>query len=120
MQVFASEADEIQEGTTRIVELSGKEIGLVRHDGQYYAYRNICPHQGGPVCEGIRMPRVTAELTESKGFCRHDFDHSEIHLVCPWHGWEFDIETGEAIGDRSIRLKSYPVTLRDGKLYVDI
>jgi len=120
MQKFALETKDVAEGKTSVVEVSGTEIGIALHQGKYYAYRNICPHQGGPVCEGMQMPRVTGEFTDSGAFERHNFDTTEMHLVCPWHGWEFDIATGEAVGDRSIRLESYAVSERDGKLYVDI
>ena len=43
---------EMAEGGVRIVRAGKFEIGVIRHEGKYYAYRNYCPHQGGPVGEG--------------------------------------------------------------------
>ena len=41
-------------------------------------------------------------------------------LACPWHGWEFDLTTGEMIADERIRLRKYPVEVRDGTVYVTL
>lgn len=112
--------NDLAEGDVRIVQVNGVEIGVYRHDGRYFAYKNVCPHQGGPVCEGVRMPKVRIELDEERRFRRHDFDGGEMHIVCPWHGWEFRLETGEAAGDPRIRLKRYEVFERDGALYVEL
>ena len=114
------DADELVDGDVRIVQIAGVEIGVYRHGGRYFAYRNICPHQGGPVCEGVRMPKVRIELDEERRFRRHGFDQGEMHIVCPWHGWEFRLETGEAAGDPKLRLRRYEVVERDGGVYVNL
>lgn len=111
---------ELADGDVKIVQANGVEIGVFRQDDRYYAYKNICPHQGGPVCEGMRIPKVRIELDAERRFRRHHFDGGEMHIVCPWHGWEFKLETGQAAGDPSIRLKRYEVVERDGSLYVAI
>ena len=49
-------SSDISETTAKICELEGVEIGVIRHKGTVVAYRNVCPHQGGPVCEGLKMP----------------------------------------------------------------
>ena len=49
---------EIADGGVRVVRSGEVEVGVIRHAGKYYAYRNLCPHQGGPACEGVRMPQV--------------------------------------------------------------
>ncbi|MEW5420294.1 Rieske (2Fe-2S) protein [Amorphus sp. 3PC139-8] len=110
---------ELADGDVRVVEVGDVEIGVFRHGDQYYGYRNVCPHQGGPVCEGMRIAKVTMELDEVRRFRRHNFDRSDMHVVCPWHGWEFRLETGEAAGDPAIRLKRYTVKAQDGGIYVD-
>lgn len=112
--------DELAEDDVRIVAIGAVEIGVFRRNGRFFAYRNVCPHQGGPVCEGIRIPKVAVELDREQKFRRHTFDAREMHFVCPWHGWEFKLETGEAAGDPTIRLRSYRVIERDGNLYVDL
>jgi nitrite reductase/ring-hydroxylating ferredoxin subunit len=46
------------------------------------------------------------------------FNHDEMHIVCPWHGWEFDIANGEAVADRKWKLRSYDVEVRGEDVYV--
>jgi nitrite reductase/ring-hydroxylating ferredoxin subunit len=41
-------------------------------------------------------------------------------LACPWHGWEFDLLTGRALADPRVRLRLYPVTVRDDTIYVTL
>jgi 3-phenylpropionate/trans-cinnamate dioxygenase ferredoxin subunit len=92
----ATEA-EIPEGERRIVEVAGRSIGVFHHRGGWYALRNTCLHRGGPVCTGV----LEGE-----------------QLVCPWHGFRYDITTGEFVDDPSAALESYPVSVRDGRVYV--
>ncbi|MBC7285909.1 Rieske (2Fe-2S) protein [Hoeflea sp.] len=119
-ETFLCRPEDLPEHGVRIVEIGDIEIGVIRHEGALHAYRNVCPHQGGPVCEGVRIAKVRAELDEQRRFSRHDFDADEMHIVCPWHGWEFRLDTGEAAGDPAIRLHRYDVVERDGGLYVEI
>ncbi|MET4104056.1 MAG: Rieske (2Fe-2S) protein [Roseovarius sp.] len=113
-------SSDLSDTTVKICEVDGVEIGIIRHNGDVVAYKNVCPHQGGPVCEGLRMPRVCVEFDDQQRALQQNFDESEMHFVCPWHGWEFKMETGEAVGDPKIRLKRYKVTERDGEVYVEI
>lgn len=119
-EVLIASRDELADNEVKIVEVGSVEIGVFREGDCYYAYRNLCPHQGGPVCEGIRIPKVEIELDDEKKFRRHAFNTDEMHFVCPWHGWEFKLETGEAAADPRIRLKRYSVSERDGNIYVDV
>jgi nitrite reductase/ring-hydroxylating ferredoxin subunit len=41
-------------------------------------------------------------------------------VACPWHGWEYDLLTGKMLADERIRLKRYPVEVRDGTVYVTL
>ena len=75
------------------------EIGVIRHDGKYYAYRNYCPHQGGPACEGVRMPQVVDVIGENGIFLGKTFDETDMHIVCPWHGYEFHLSDGYHVCD---------------------
>jgi nitrite reductase (NADH) small subunit len=118
--ILACQADDFSEETVKIVEVRGIEIGIFRKAGSYYAYRNVCPHQGGPVCEGMQIPKVITELSQDKTFRKNNFATEEMHIVCPWHGWEFKLDTGEAMGNPAIRLRRYDVVERDGKIYLDV
>jgi nitrite reductase/ring-hydroxylating ferredoxin subunit len=112
--------DEIAEGGRKVVDADGVEIGVFRSNGSYYAWRNECPHQGGPVCQGIVSKKVEERLDgERKSLGIHyvaGTDHRNI--VCPWHGYEFDIRTGCHAGLATMRLRGYPVKVLDGAIYV--
>jgi nitrite reductase/ring-hydroxylating ferredoxin subunit len=111
---------EIAEGGVRIVRAGTVEIGVIRQGGKYYAYRNHCPHQGGPACEGLRMPQVK-ELIDADGvYHGKTFDHDDMHIVCPWHGYEFHLADGTHVADKRLRLQKFKVIERDGEVYVAV
>jgi nitrite reductase/ring-hydroxylating ferredoxin subunit len=86
--------------------------------GAFYAYQNLCVHQGGPACEGVIMHKVEDVLAPDKTWKGQRFSENEAHFVCPWHGYEYDITTGECVGNRKLRLKSFEVLKRGSELYV--
>ncbi|MDA0710202.1 MAG: Rieske 2Fe-2S domain-containing protein [bacterium] len=97
--------DEIPVGARKIVELEGRSIGVFHVKDSFYALRNRCPHQGGPLCEGQVSGFATAEVPGAYVYTRQ----GEI-LRCPWHGWEFDVKTGQSWFDpQKVRVKSYEV-----------
>jgi nitrite reductase/ring-hydroxylating ferredoxin subunit len=109
--------EELQERRPLLATVEGREIGLIRWGEQVYALRNICPHQFGPICRGHVMPLITGELGSLVT------DDSRPVVVCPWHGWEFDIATGHsAWGEKPYRykLKTYPVKIEDGRVLVRV
>lgn len=95
---------EIPPGARKIVEVGGRSIAVFNLDGEFYALRNRCPHQGAPLCTGMRFSRL-----ESSG--PGDYQHGGGDLIrCPWHGWEFDIRTGRSWFDPArTRVRGYPV-----------
>jgi nitrite reductase/ring-hydroxylating ferredoxin subunit len=92
--------DELADGQHKIVEARGIEFGLYRIQGQYYAWRNVCPHQGAPVCKGRVCGTTLPSLVYEYSYGREN----EI-LRCPWHGWEFDLLNGEHLVDPDTKLK---------------
>jgi nitrite reductase/ring-hydroxylating ferredoxin subunit len=108
---------EIADGAVRIVKTGRLEIGVIRKADKYYAYRNLCPHQGGPACEGLRMPGVRAVI-ENGIFLGQTFDKDDMHIVCPWHGYEFHLADGSNVCDPNIRLQRFETVQRDGTVYV--
>jgi nitrite reductase/ring-hydroxylating ferredoxin subunit len=117
-EVFVEKIKNFAEGDRRIVFHDGSEIGVFHWQGEFYAYENLCVHQGGPCCEGVIMHKVEDVLGPDKIWIGQKFSADEAHFVCPWHGYEYDIKTGECAGNRSLRLKSYPVVRRGADLYV--
>jgi nitrite reductase/ring-hydroxylating ferredoxin subunit len=64
------------------------------------------------------MPKVVDIIAQDRTYQGQDFDDSEMHFVCPWHGWEYDIKTGQCIGDRRQYLRKYVVVERDDDVFV--
>jgi nitrite reductase/ring-hydroxylating ferredoxin subunit len=119
-QVFVCNELEMQDGDVRIIRQDRIEVGVYRHAGNYYAYRNHCLHQGGPACEGIIRNKVVDLLDSEQRFLGLAYDESEPHIVCPWHGWEYKLKTGECAPDPRLRLRKYEVVQREGGVYVVI
>lgn len=97
------------------------EVGVFRFGDRLFAYENRCAHQGGPVCTGEILGRTVQVLDERKQVTAEILDDDEPHLVCPWHGWEYDLATGELACDRRrFRLRRFPVSVRNGVVYVAV
>jgi nitrite reductase/ring-hydroxylating ferredoxin subunit len=111
--------DEIPAGGGVLADIGDREIGVFRHQDRLYAYDNRCIHQGGPVCTGELVGATKRELGDRGEVIRDVLDEREMRLVCPWHGWEYDLATGAPAHDRRLRLRSFPVTVEDGIVYVD-
>jgi nitrite reductase/ring-hydroxylating ferredoxin subunit len=115
---FVAKVSEFADGERRIVPVGDLEIGVFRQDGQYYAYGNTCLHQGGPACEGLIIAKVEEQIMPDRTSRGLYFSETELHFVCPWHGYEYDLRTGEFVGNRRLRLRKYEVRLRGDDIYV--
>jgi len=118
--VFVCKREELKDGSTRIVNIGEVEIGIIRHEGRFYAYRNYCPHQGGPACEGVRMPQVVDEIGPGGMYLGQSYDESDFHIVCPWHGYEFHLSDGTHVCDKRLRLQKFQILEKDGEVYVQV
>lgn len=119
MEVLVCREADIADGARKVVEAGGVEIGVFRIGASYVAWRNHCPHQGGPICQGKLMKRVEERLdADRRSLGIHYVENGPINLVCPWHGYEFDARTGEHAGLAGLKLASIPVRRRDGMIYV--
>jgi nitrite reductase/ring-hydroxylating ferredoxin subunit len=110
-------AEDVLEGGRVVVDVDGIEIGIFRLDGRLYAWENRCVHAGGPVCQGKLMNRVVERLDVGKRSLGDDFS-AALHIVCPWHGYEYDVRTGEHPADPDLRLRSVEVEERGGEILV--
>jgi 3-phenylpropionate/trans-cinnamate dioxygenase ferredoxin subunit len=98
---------EIPPGARKILDIAGRSIGVFNINGEFFALRNRCPHQGGPLCTGRLSGFVMADKPGEYTYSRR----GEI-LRCPWHGWEFDVKTGQSWFDPArLRVRSYKVSL---------
>lgn len=102
----------------RIIGVRGIDIGVLQYDGQFYAYENRCVHMGGPVCEGRILGKVETVLDDDKTVLGERFSEAEVHLICPWHGYEYDLATGECAVDRRLRLRRFDVVEKGDDIYV--
>src|ERR1700754_5159191 len=117
-QVFVCKDIEMKDGDVRIIRQDKVEVGVYRHEGAFYAYRNHCLHQGGPACEGIIRGKVVDLYGPDKSHLGQTYDDDEPHIICPWHGWEYKLKTSECAPDPKLRLRSYEVVQKEGGIYV--
>jgi nitrite reductase/ring-hydroxylating ferredoxin subunit len=113
-------AGDLAEGARLIIDIGDVTIGLFRVDSAVFAYRNVCPHQGGPACQGRLVPRVRENLDDGKRSTGMAFDESDPHVVCPWHGLEFSIKTGHHVTNENYALERFPSEEREGHIYVRV
>ena len=85
-------------GEMREIAAAGKVLCLANEAGRYAAVDNLCPHRGGPLAEG----------TLEKG-----------SVLCPWHAWAFDLQTGVADHDCSSQVRVYTVRVQGEYLQAD-
>jgi nitrite reductase/ring-hydroxylating ferredoxin subunit len=112
---------QLADGGRLVVDVDRTTVGIFRVHGRLYAYENACPHQGGPVCQGLLIPGVVETLDPashaSTGFA---FDDADARIVCPWHGFEFRIADGCHPAKSSIRLTPIAVEEEEGAIYVTV
>jgi 3-phenylpropionate/trans-cinnamate dioxygenase ferredoxin subunit len=107
-----AKVEDIPDGGHIVVDVNGRSVGVFNVDGELYGLLNRCPHQGGPMCQGRMVGLLTAERP---GQLRFQKDHKL--LACPWHGWEFDVKTGQSYFDPlRLRLRKYPVVVEQGNV----
>ena len=106
---------DLQSGERRIVEVDGKHIGLFNVNGDYFALHNRCPHMGGNLCAG--PVTGTALHTDTTEFV---YGRQGELVRCGWHGWEFEIATGQCLVDERMKVRTYPVTQEAGQLVIHI
>jgi len=112
-QVVARAGD-VAPGACKIVSVGGREIAVFNVGGEYFGLANRCPHEGGPLCQGRIMP-----LVQSEGPGSYRLARDKEFLRCPWHGWEFDIRTGQSWCDpKSTRARQFQVTVKPGERLV--
>ncbi len=118
-EILVGKTSDFKDGDKKIVPTSDTmEVGVYFIKDKWYAYANLCPHQGGPACEGMLMAKVEEVIAEDKTYHGMRFNHDEMHIVCPWHGWEFRMDDGVACGDAQWKLRSYNVEVRGDEVYV--
>ena len=91
---------ELIAGVPRLVEENGTRVVLVRIGDQVHALADTCAHKGGPLSDGKL---------------------SGTRLACPWHGWMYDVRTGQCVfPGRGAAVPSYPVRVENDEIRVEI
>jgi nitrite reductase/ring-hydroxylating ferredoxin subunit len=111
---------ELEDGQPLLVEVGGLELGIIKYGELVVAYENRCAHQGGPVCTGDVVGKYEQLLNPDGTVAGERFSTEEIHLVCPWHGWEYDLRTGVNVADPRFRLRGFRTSVREGQVVVNI
>lgn len=119
-EYIVASIDELEEGERIVTQLEGREICIFNIDGDYYAYTNWCAHQAGPVCEGNITGTMEACFDEEMLDIQLSYEKENRILNCPWHGWEYDIISGECLSRKKVRLPQYPVTVKDENIVVSL
>jgi nitrite reductase/ring-hydroxylating ferredoxin subunit len=112
MKVVVGRVSDFENGDRKIIDVNGKSIGVFRIDDRFYALRNRCPHQFGPLCVGTLASRA---ISSGPGDVR--MDSGPPLLACPWHGWEYDIATGQSFmgpGRGNMAALAYDVSVLPG------
>lgn len=112
--------DEISNGEHIVAQVQGREIGVFQIDDKLYAFTNWCAHQSGPICEGYLGGTTEATFDlETLETTTEWIKEGEI-LTCPWHGWEYDIITGDCLSKNGIKLPKHDVRIEDGEIIVSL
>lgn len=94
-----AKTDEIFPGEGKAVNVGNEEIAIFNQNGQFYAIDNVCPHSGAPLAAGEVEDNI---------------------VICPWHGWQFDITNGKSTSNPASCLKSYPCKVEGDSILVEV
>ena len=98
--ITVGRTDDVPPGRGATVELlDGRELALYNINGEFYAIENFCSHKGAPLADG--------------NLCGHT-------IQCDWHGWQFDVRTGQCLTTTSGDIESFEVLIEDGKIKIVI
>ncbi|PDT50066.1 MULTISPECIES: Rieske (2Fe-2S) protein [Sinorhizobium] len=110
---FACRVGDVPTGAAKIVKVKNLTMGVFKLSDGYFAMLNICPHRGAALCEG-----PVCGTTRSCDRREFVYERSGEIVRCAWHGWEFDIRSGEFLVDPKIKARTFPVSVEDDCIYV--
>jgi nitrite reductase (NADH) small subunit len=117
-EVYVGTVSDFDDDVRKGLVIEGREVFVFRRGERFYAFENRCSHAGGPVGEGTIIGRVKAVLGPGKEVLREEFSETDLQIVCPWHGYEYNIETGKCAADKRLGLRRYTVVERGEGVYV--
>ena len=109
-------ATDFAPGSLHRVEVEGRGLVVLRRGEEFFALRDVCPHQGARLSAG--------QLGGTPLPCRpgEEIAYGRVGevLTCPWHGWELDLRTGQALANPQARVRAYPVRRAGERLLVEL
>ena len=115
MRVAVCKLSEIGEGELKAVKASGRDLVVARRGDQLFALRDVCPHYGARLSGGVLS---SARLVRGVG--EYALDEDTPILRCPWHNWEYDVQSGSCRQDETKRVAVYPTEVVNGDVIVTI
>ena len=104
---------EVPDEKALIVPYKSRTLGVFRVEGEFHALLNVCPHRGAPLCAG--------PVTGTAKACGDDFgiayDRAGELVRCAWHGWEFDIRTGDCLADPQLKARKVAICVEDDEIF---
>jgi nitrite reductase (NADH) small subunit len=116
VEIRVGAADDVRREGCRVVDVAGRPVGIISVGASFFAVADRCPHMGASMCAGsLSGTMLPSEPQE------HEYGMDQRVLRCPWHGWEFDLETGRSLLEpRRYGLKTYEVTEDEGELVLHL
>lgn len=120
--VKVAQVDEFEDGDRKLIEIDGVEIGIFHVDGQYHAILNNCPHQNGPIATGVTKRKVVADVPETGEWVDEEYDPDSMVVRCPFHGWGFDLESGDNVADpeNAPGVPTFDLIVEGGDVLLDV
>ena len=106
--------EELPPGTRKFLTIDERPIAIFNIKGEFFGLLNRCPHQGAALCEG---PLIGLAQSSDPG----EIEYTKLGEIirCPWHGWEYDIRTGQSWCDpNSVVARQFEVTVEPGEKLV--
>jgi nitrite reductase/ring-hydroxylating ferredoxin subunit len=97
--VKVGSVSDLAEGQAKVAQVDGQRIAIFHVGGRYYALEASCPHEGGPLADGVI---------------------EGLRIICPWHGYDFHLKIGECGLDPDIRALTYPIKVQDDDLLIEM
>ena len=116
MEVPVGPVEDVRNDGCRVVDVNGRPVGVISVGEDFYAVSDSCPHMGASMCtgslSGTFVPAAPHELV---------YGMEDRVIRCPWHGWEFDLESGRSLLEpKRYGLKTYRVTQEDGQVVLHV
>lgn len=112
--------DRLDEGERVRISIEDQNIAIFKVNGEHYAIQNYCLHQGASMCDGEVLYPSYMESTETETSWDLSQNQEVPTVACPWHAWEYDLETGDHVAPTNYTLSTYETVVEDGELYVKI